>query len=122
MHCRRRWQCNLSGSPGYFAQERELIERQRLQALDTGASVRRGKFDLVPAIVPKLERRRSDRESFRALDETAPIGSAAEFAIGHNFKADLLLQRDHIADALILQPNEFGLVDLPGGMLAEGVT
>jgi hypothetical protein len=23
---------------------------------------------------------------------------------------------------LILQPNEFGLVDLPGGMLAEGVT
>src|SRR5262249_48347050 len=84
--------------------------------------VRRGKLDLVSTIVPKLERRRSDFESLRPLDETSPIGSTAEFAVGHNFKADLLLQRDDITDALILQSDEFGVTDLPGGMFAECVT
>ena len=73
---------------------------------------RRGKFDLVALIVPELERCGFDLEALDTLDKPAPIRAAAEFAVRHNLQAHLLLQGDDIADALVLQFAEFGLVDL----------
>src|SRR5262249_53788743 len=102
VHSRRCRQCDLSGDLRYSGQEHEFIECERLQSFNASPGVRCGELDLMPAVVPKPERSGSDLKPFRALDETSPIGTAAEFPVGHNFKADLLLKANYIADALIL--------------------
>ena len=58
-------------------------------------------------------------EAFGALDEAAPVGAAAEFAVGHDLEADLLLHGDDVADALILHFVELGVADLLGGVPAK---
>ena len=73
------------------------------------------------AVVTKLERSSPDLEPIRTLDETSPVRAAAEFAVGHNLKANLLLQSDNLADTLVLQLREFSAADLPSGMLAESL-
>ena len=78
-------------------------------------------IDLVAAVVAEFERGRLDLEALRALNEAPPIGAAAEFAVGNDLQADLLLQRDYIADALVLQLGKFRIVHLLGRMLAEGL-
>ena len=98
-----------------------LVERQRLQPLDLFRGVGRGELDLVAGVVAELERGRLDGEAVGALDEAAPVGAAAEFAVGHHLEPDLLLHGDHVADALVLQFAEFGVADLPGRMAAEGL-
>ena len=51
----------------------------------------RGEIDLVALVVAKLEQRAAHLEALDALDEPAPVGAAAEFAVGHDLEADLLL-------------------------------
>ena len=60
----------------------------------------RGELDLVALIVAEPEHRRLDDEAVAALDEPAPVGAAAEFAVGHHLETGVLLQPHHVADAL----------------------
>src|SRR5436309_3276649 len=70
-------------------------------------------------IVAKLEQRRLDDEAVDPLDEPAPIGAAPKFPIGDNCKPDLFLQMDHVADALVLDLREMGVVDALGVVFLE---
>ena len=99
--------------PGGVAQELELVERQRLRARELAGRVGRGEVDLVAVVVAELEHRLADLEALAALDEPAPVGAAAELAVGHDREAALLLQRHHVADAAILDAAELRIVDLP---------
>ena len=81
--------------------------------------VGRGEIDLVAMVVAKLQQRGTDLEALGALHEPPPIGAAAEFAIAHHLEPDLLLHREDVADALVLQLAELGIADFPGGMPAE---
>ena len=121
MHGRGRGEGDLAGEPGRAAQEHEFVERQRLQPLDLFRGVGRRELDLVAGVVAEFERGGLDGEAVGALDEAPPIGAAAEFSVGHDLEADLLLHGEDVADALILQFAELGVADLPGGMAAEGL-
>ena len=68
-------------------------------------------------VVAKLEQRIADLQALRALDEAAPIGAAAEFAVGHDLEPDLLLHMDGVADAIVLDARELAVADLLAGML-----
>ena len=121
MHGRRRRQRDLRRQRRDGAQEFIFVKCQRLHALDLGFGIRSGEFDFMALVVTELERGRFDLEARRALDETPPVGAAAEFAVGDDLQADFLLKSDHVADALILQPCEFAVVDFLGGVAAEGL-
>ena len=121
MHGRGRGEGDLAGEPGRAAQEHVFVERQRLQPLDLLRGVGRCEFDLVAGVVAEFERGGLDGEAVGALDEASPVGAAAEFAVGHDLEADLLLHGEDVADALILQFAELGVADLLGGMPAEGL-
>ena len=112
MHRRRRRQRDLRRRLGDAAQELELVERQRLLALQLAFRVGRRECHLVAVIVAEVEHRGLDREAVDALDEPAPIRAAAEFAVGHDLQADVLLHADDVADALVLNLGEARIVEL----------
>ena len=58
---------------GGGAQERELVARERLRALQLALRVGRGERDLVAVIVAEIEHRGLDREAVDALDEARPV-------------------------------------------------
>ena len=70
-------------------------------------------------VVAELEQRGAHLEALRALDEAAPIGAAAEFAVGHDLEPDLLLHVDGVADAIVLDARELAVADLLAGMAPE---
>ena len=72
-------------------------------------------------VVAEFERSRLDLETLRPLDKPSPIGAPAEFAVGHNLKPDLLLQRDHVLDALVLHASKLILAHVPAAVPAEGL-
>lgn len=76
---------------------------------------------LVAVVVAELEDQVPHRKAVGKFDEAAPIGTAAEFAVGHDAEARLLLQTQHIADAVVLDPGEVGVAQLFLRMLAKGV-
>ena len=121
MHGRRRGQRDLPRQLGDVAQEHEFVERERLRTADLALGIRRREIDLVTAVIAELERGRLDLEALRTLDEPPPIGAAAEFSVGDHLQADLFLQGDHVADALVLQRGELHIVHLLGGVPAEGL-
>jgi hypothetical protein len=121
MHGRRRRQRDLGRQAGDAAQELVFVERQRLPSCDLAARIGRGERRLVAGVVAELERGRLDLEAFQALDKARPIGAAAEFTVGYDLEAGLLLQRHGVADALVLQRGEFLVADLAGGVAAEGL-
>ena len=90
--------------------------------LQLALRIRRGEIDLVAVIVAKLEHRGLDRKAVDPLDEAAPIGAAAEFAVGHDLQPDLLLHLHDIADALILNLRKMRVVDALARMVAECLT
>ena len=83
--------------------------------------VGRGEIDLVAVVVAKLEQRGAHLEALGALHEPAPIGAAAELAVGHDLEPDLLLHADGVADAVILDAHELVVADLVAGVAAEGL-
>src|SRR5262245_2374402 len=70
-------------------------------------------------IVAKFKQRRLDDEAVDPLDKPAPIGAAPKLPVGDNRKPDLLLQTDHVADALVLDPRKTRVVDAPGEVVLE---
>ena len=68
-------------------QELELVRCQRLRARELGRRVGGREVDLVAVIVAELEDRRLDGEALAARDEAAPVGAAAELAVGHDLQA-----------------------------------
>src|SRR5262249_2760297 len=102
VHGRRRGQGDLRRGPGDAAKAEELDECRRALAPERGRGIGGGERDLVSMVVAEFERGGLDDKSLHPLDEAAPIGAAAEFPVGHHLQADVLLQRDGIADAAIL--------------------
>src|SRR4029079_7291968 len=121
MHGRWRGEGDLAGKLGDTAKEHVFIERQRLQPLYFFRGKGRGELDLVAGVVAEYERVVLEGEAVGALDEAPPIGTAAEFAVAHHLEPDLLLHRNDVADAFVLQGREFGIADLLRGMAAEGL-
>ena len=119
MHGRGRRQRDLRRDAGGVAQEHELVERERTGAPQRRGRIGRGEIDLVAAVVAKLEQRRAHLEALRAFHEAAPIGAAAELAVGHDRKPDLLLHVNGLAHAIVLDARELGLADLVAGMAPE---
>ena len=111
----------LAGELRDAAQEFEFVERQRLLPLELCRRVGRGEFDLMARIVAKLEQRWLDREAVDPLDEAAPIGATAEFAVGDDLQPDLLLQLHDVADALVLQLARTRHRRSPWRRVAEGL-
>src|SRR5262249_1350159 len=99
-------------------QKIELVERQPSYASDLFLCVRRGELELMPGVVAKLERCRFDAETLGPFDKTPPIGPASEFSIRDNLYPHALLQCHDVADALILQFFELGVVNLLACVLA----
>ncbi len=81
--------------------------------------MRRDELVLMALVVLERQNRSSKTEAFDPLDETRPVGGAAELAVGHDLKADLFLHLDGFADALILHAREFGVVDLMSMVAAK---
>jgi len=73
-------------------------------------------------VVAKLEHGGLDLEAVAALHEPAPVGAAAELAVGHDLQAGLLLQPHHVKDGLVLDLGEGRRSQLALGVLAEAVT
>ena len=122
MHGRGRRQGDLWRHRRDVAQELEFIERERLRAADLSRGIRRGEFHLVSAVVAKLERRRPDFKAVGALDKAAPIGSAAEFAVGHDLQAERFLQPDDAANAIVQNVVRNPSAEiLAGGVVAMGL-
>jgi hypothetical protein len=90
-----------------------------LASRDLCFRVRSGECDLVAGIVAEFKRGGPDLEAFHALDETSPIGPAAEFAISHHPQPDLLLQGHNIADAAVLQGQEGIITHFSNSVLPE---
>src|SRR5262249_13920049 len=61
-------------------------------------------------------------EAAEPLDEPPPIGSAAEFTIGRDREAGLLLQRHRITDALVLDARELVIRGFTRLVSLEGLT
>src|SRR5947208_12325248 len=76
----------------------------------------------MPMIVAKVEGRLLDDETVDAFDEAAPIRAATKLAIGHDLKADRLLQPHHVANALVLDFGKAHVVDLFRMMIAKRLT
>jgi hypothetical protein len=55
------------------------------------------------------------------VDEVHVPGLAAELAVGRGLEADLLLASDDVADRLVLQPAQLGVVDAAGGVVVAGL-
>ncbi len=55
------------------------------------------------------------------VDEVHVPGLAAELAVGRGLEADLLLAPDDLADRLVLQPAQLGVVDAAGGVVLAGL-
>jgi hypothetical protein len=72
-------------------------------------------------IVSEFERGGFNFEAVDKLHETAPVGAAAELAVGYHLQTDLLLKGDNIANALILQFAEFCSIDLVSGIMAKSL-
>ena len=89
-------------------QERELVGCQRLRARELGGGIGGGEIDLVAVVVAELEDGGLDLEAAAALDEAAPVGAAAELAVGDDLQARLLLQPHDVADGLVLDLGECG--------------
>ena len=81
--------------------------------------IRRGEFDLVAVVVAKLEQRGLDHEAVDALDEAAPIGAAAEFAIGDDLQPGILLHLYDIADAAVGNLCKMRVIDALARMVTE---
>ena len=122
MHRRRRRQRDLRRRLGDAAQEFELVERQRLFALQLAFRVGRRECHLVAVVVAEVEHRGLDRKAVDPLDEPAPIRAAAELAVGHDLQAHVLLHADDVADALVLDLGKARIVEFPGMMVAERLT
>src|SRR5262249_40408658 len=82
MHGRGRRDRDLRRHPRRVAQERELVERERPRPRDRASRIRCRELDLMALAVPEPEDRLTNLEALSALDEAAPIGSAAELAVG----------------------------------------
>ena len=104
---------------GHGAQEVELVDSERLSAFELGVGVGGGEVDLVAVVVAELEHRRLDDEALAAFDEPAPVGAAAELAVGDDLQAGVLLQLHHIADGALLDGDELGIVGALAAVLAE---
>ena len=87
--------------------------------MDLSFDIGRSEIDFVTLIVAKFESCRLDLETLGPFYEATPIGAAAEFAIGNYLQADLLLQIDHVADVLVLQPTERAVIDFAGSVPAK---
>ena len=96
-----------------WLQERELVGGERLRARELGGGVGGGEIDLVAVVVAELEHRRLDLEAVAALHEAAPVGAAAELAVGHDLEAGLLLQPHDVADGFVLDLGEGGASSSP---------
>jgi hypothetical protein len=70
----------------------------------------------VAVVVVKGERRGTNLEAAGALHEARPIRAAAELAVGHDGKTDLLLHPHRVGDALVQNAREFAVVDLLAGV------
>src|SRR5262249_57735070 len=81
----------------------------------------RGEIELVAAVVAELEQRGADLEPLGALDQPAPIGAAAELAVGDDRKPDLLLHAHRGADAVVRYARELAVVDLADGMAPKAL-
>ncbi len=102
--------------------ELELVDRERLHALDLLARIRRRELVFVSGIVAKRINRALDLEAFCALDETAPVGAAAKLAVVCDFEACTLLQLQNLADAVVLYLFERRVIDRAVHMLLECLT
>src|SRR5207237_8648989 len=62
-----------------------------------------------------------DPDVSELLIEEAVIRPAAEFAIGHEAEAELLLQSDRVADGMVLRGGEVALRDLAARKTCPGI-
>ena len=90
-----------------------------MRAPDRPNRIRRGEIERVATVIAKLQQRAAHLQALRALDKTAPVGTAAKFAIAHHRKSDLFLLANRVTDAFVDDVGEFVVADFVTGALAE---
>ncbi len=120
----RRWDGDLGRLAGHRLQEGEVVDEDRLGARDLAHDPHGGRAArLGPLLV--VERRRELRLVHLHIgdlqQEIDLPGLAVVFAVGDRLQAEILLQLDHVADGVVLDGGQGGLVDLAGRLSDAGV-
>jgi hypothetical protein len=116
---------DLGAQIGVGLQEREIADIDRMRPLHAARDQRHRLCAAASALGLRIGIGSAidhiDRDVSELAVEEAVIRPAAEFAVRHEAKTQALLQRDGVADGVILRRGELGLCDLAARETRPGI-